>query len=39
MNIFKIVGALLVIVGTAIAVVNLRNLRMHARLPKFRRLR
>ncbi|WLS77307.1 EamA family transporter [Erwinia pyri] len=39
MNIFKVVGALLVIIGTAIAVVNLRNLRMHARLPKFRRLR
>ncbi len=39
MNSFKIIGALLVIAGTAIAVINLRNLRMHARLPKFRRLR
>ncbi|KGT90511.1 multidrug DMT transporter permease [Erwinia typographi] len=39
MNIFKIIGALLVVAGTAIAVINLRNLRMHARLPKFRRLR
>lgn len=39
MNMFKIIGALLVVAGTAIAVINLRNLRMHARLPKFRRLR
>ncbi|WP_034915549.1 MULTISPECIES: EamA family transporter [Erwinia] len=39
MNTFKIVGSLLVVAGTAIAVINLRNLRAHARLPKFRRLR
>lgn len=39
MNVFKITGSLLVVAGTAIAVLNLRNLRMHARLPKFRRLR
>lgn len=39
MNIFKVTGSLLVVAGTAIAVINLRNLRMHARLPKFRRLR
>lgn len=35
MNIFKITGSLLVIFGTAVAVVNLRNLRMHARFPRF----
>lgn len=39
MNIFKVTGSLLVVAGTAIAVINLRNLRMHARLPKFRRLK
>ncbi|MEI2264086.1 DMT family transporter [Erwinia sp. CGal63] len=39
MNVFKVAGSLLVIVGTAIAVINLRNLRMHARLPKLKRLR
>ncbi|WP_338556560.1 EamA family transporter [Erwinia sp. E_sp_B04_7] len=39
MNMFKVTGALLVIAGTAIAVINLRNLRMHAGLRKFRRLR
>ena len=39
MNSFKIIGSLLVVAGTAIAVINLRNLRMHARLPKLRRLR
>lgn len=38
-NIFKVFGSLLVVVGTAIAVINLRNLRMHARLPKLKRLR
>ncbi|WP_428943356.1 DMT family transporter [Pantoea sp. FN060301] len=36
LNAFKVSGALLVIAGTAIAVINLRNLRMHARLLKFR---
>ena len=36
MNSFKIFGALLVIAGTAIAVINLRNLRMHARFPRLR---
>ncbi len=35
MNLFKLTGALLVILGTAISVINLRNLRMHARFPKF----
>lgn len=39
MNSFKIIGSLLVVAGTAIAVINLRHLRMHARLPKLRRLR
>jgi len=39
MNIFKVIGALLVIVGTAISVINLRNLRMHARFPRLSRLR
>ncbi|WP_147198491.1 EamA family transporter [Pantoea sp. MBD-2R] len=39
MNSFKIIGSLLVVAGTALAVINLRNLRMHARLPKRRRLR
>lgn len=39
LNIFKVLGSLLVIAGTAIAVINLRNLRMHARLPKLKRLR
>ena len=39
MNMFKVTGALLVIAGTAIAVINLRNLRMHAGLRKFRRPR
>ncbi|WP_380177506.1 DMT family transporter [Kalamiella sp. sgz302252] len=39
MNLFKVVGSLLVVFGTAIAVINLRNLRMHARLPKLKRLR
>ncbi|MCP1440663.1 O-acetylserine/cysteine efflux transporter [Erwinia persicina] len=39
MNIFKVFGSLLVVAGTAIAVINLRNLRMHARLPKLKRLR
>lgn len=38
MNMYKILGVLLVVVGTAIAVINLRNLRMHARLTKLRRL-
>jgi len=38
MNIFKVFGSLLVVAGTAIAVINLRNLRMHARLPKLKRL-
>lgn len=37
LNSFKIIGALLVIAGTAIAVINLRNLRMHARFPRLRR--
>lgn len=37
LNSFKIIGALLVILGTAIAVINLRNLRMHARFPRIRR--
>jgi len=37
MNSFKILGASLVVSGTAIAVVNLRNLRMHARFPRLRR--
>ncbi|MFH8134287.1 DMT family transporter [Pantoea osteomyelitidis] len=37
LNSFKIIGALLVILGTAIAVINLRNLRMHARFPRMRR--
>nr|WP_199771403.1 EamA family transporter [Erwinia persicina] len=36
MNSYKAIGALLVIVGTAIAVINLRNLKMHARLSRFR---
>jgi len=39
MNRFKVIGALLVIIGTAISVVNLRNLRMHARFPRLSRLR
>ncbi|MGK6325476.1 DMT family transporter [Erwinia sp. DT-104] len=39
MNIFKVFGSLLVVAGTAIAVINLRNLRMHARQPKLKRLR
>lgn len=34
MNMFKIIGSLLVIFGTAIAVINLRSLRMHARFPR-----
>jgi O-acetylserine/cysteine efflux transporter len=37
LNGFKILGALLVILGTAIAVINLRHLRMHARFPRLRR--
>jgi len=37
LNSFKIIGASLVILGTAIAVINLRNLRMHARFPRLRR--
>ena len=37
MNSFKILGASLVVLGTAIAVINLRNLRMHARFPRLRR--
>nr|WP_205297310.1 EamA family transporter [Pantoea multigeneris] len=37
LNSFKILGAALVVLGTAIAVVNLRNLRMHARFPRLRR--
>ncbi|WP_312242582.1 EamA family transporter [Pantoea sp.] len=37
LNRFKIIGALLVIAGTAIAVINVRNLRMHARFPRLRR--
>lgn len=36
LNGFKVAGALLVIAGTAIAVINLRNLRMHARLSRLR---
>ena len=36
MNSFKIVGSLLVIAGTAIAVLNLRNLKMHAKLKRLR---
>ncbi|WP_205067325.1 EamA family transporter [Pantoea coffeiphila] len=36
MNGFKAAGSLLVILGTAIAVINLRNLRMHAKLARFR---
>lgn len=39
MNVFKICGSLLVVLGTAIAVINLRNLRMHARLPRLKRMR
>jgi O-acetylserine/cysteine efflux transporter len=35
MNSYKAIGGLLVIVGTAIAVINLRNLKMHARLARF----
>lgn len=34
MNMFKIVGSLLVVCGTAIAVINIRQLRMHARFPR-----
>ena len=34
MNRYKIIGSLLVICGTAIAVINIRNLRMHARFPR-----
>lgn len=37
LNSFKIIGASLVVCGTAIAVLNLRNLRMHARFPRLRR--
>ncbi|WP_019105668.1 DMT family transporter [Pantoea ananatis] len=37
LNSFKIIGASLVILGTTIAVINLRNLRMHARFPRLRR--
>lgn len=37
LNSFKIAGALLVVCGTAVAVINLRNLRMHARFPRLRR--
>lgn len=37
LNSFKIIGASLVILGTAIAVINLRSLRMHARFPRLRR--
>lgn len=36
MNGFKIAGSLLVVFGTAIAVINLRSLRMHSRLARFR---
>ncbi|MBP2171082.1 O-acetylserine/cysteine efflux transporter [Erwinia toletana] len=39
MNLFKVAGALLVIFGTAISVINLRNLRMHARFPRLPRRR
>ncbi len=39
MNVFKIVGACMVIMGTAISVINLRSLRMHARFPKLSRRR
>ncbi len=39
MNSFKVTGGLLVIIGTAIAVINLRNLKMHARLSRFRLVR
>ncbi|QHM75723.1 putative amino-acid metabolite efflux pump [Mixta theicola] len=34
LNQFKVAGSLLVILGTAIAVINIRNLRMHARFPR-----
>ena len=37
LNSFKIIGASLVVCGTAIAVINLRSLRMHARFPRLRR--
>jgi len=37
LNSFKITGASLVVCGTAIAVINLRRLRMHARFPRLRR--
>ncbi|MBA2814527.1 DMT family transporter [Candidatus Pantoea persica] len=37
LNSFKIIGASLVVCGTAVAVLNLRNLRMHARFPRLRR--
>lgn len=37
LNSFKIIGASLVICGTAIAVINVRSLRMHARFPRLRR--
>lgn len=37
MNLFKVSGALLVVIGTAISVINLRNLRMHARFPRIKR--
>lgn len=37
MNQFKICGSLLVMLGTAIAVINLRSLKMHARFPRLRR--
>ncbi|MCG7387292.1 EamA family transporter [Pantoea sp. ACRSB] len=37
LNSFKIIGASLVVCGTAIAVINVRSLRMHARFPRLRR--
>lgn len=39
LNLFKVSGALMVILGTAIAVINLRRLRMHARFPRLARRR
>lgn len=39
MNTFKAIGALLVIAGTAISVINLRSIRMHARFPRLSRRR
>ncbi|CAO96490.1 DMT family transporter [Erwinia tasmaniensis] len=32
MNLFKVIGSLLVVAGTAMAVINFRSLKMHARL-------